>query len=406
MRSVIKVAIIAFTFLLPVLLLLPSNASAQGMGVAPAKFEINNALRGGEYERPMIVYNLYSEESDFVLSSGDEMSGWISFYKLNDPNTPISGITIPGEANANILVKFNIPQDAPNGVHTSKIWVETTPTQQGQGGIVVPIKISIDVEIEVTGTQILTGEVKSITVSDTEINYLLRIEVEFQNTGNVVAKPQIDVNITKEGEHIDSFSYSETEVMVEDREVIPVEWDTTGRESGDYVANVSVSLGGNVLTAQSLPFKILPTGTLTRWGELTDLSYEGRLAIETVVKITATLQNTGEIDTFAKLICEVYKDDVLIDTIDSEQMLIPVKEEGLLKAYLKLHDNGHYNIKGYVVYDGKVTETKEVSFDVGEASPGFTGLLIGVAAGIGVMVVGSIIAYRIRHRKNRPRESK
>jgi hypothetical protein len=397
----------ALMLLLPVLLLLPSNASAQGMGVAPAKFTINNALRGAEYERPMIVYNIFSEARDFALSSGDEMSGWISFYKLDDLNTPISNITIPGEESANILVKFNIPQDAANGVHTSKIWVETTPAQEGEGGMVVPIKISSEVEIEVTGTQILTGEVKSITIRDTEIDHLLRIKVEFQNTGNVMAKPQIDVNITKDSAPIDSFSYSETEVMVEAREVIPVEWDTTGRETGEYVADVSVSLGGNVLTAQSLPFKILPTGTLTRWGELTELSYEGRLAIETVVKITATFQNTGEIDTIAKLVCEVYKDDVLIDTINSEQMLIPVKEEGLLKAYLKLHENGHYNIKGYAVYDGKTTETKEVSFDVGEVSPGFTGLLlIGVAAGIGVMVVGGIIAYRIRNRKNRSRESK
>lgn len=166
MRSVIRVAIMAVMLLLPVLLLLPSNASAQGVGVAPAKFEINNALRGAEYERPMIVYNRFSEARDFVLSSGNEMSDWISFHKLDDLNTPISNITIPGEEHANILVKFNIPQDAANGVHISKIWVNTTPAQQGEGGIVVPIEISSEVEIEVTGTQILTGEVKSITIRD------------------------------------------------------------------------------------------------------------------------------------------------------------------------------------------------------------------------------------------------
>lgn len=397
MRNIFRV-IIAGLVLLSLSLWVTSPVNANGLGVGPEEIEIYNALRGGEYERTITVHNRYEKSTDFELSATGEMSSWIYFYEQSDPTTPVEKITVPGK-DAQFKVKFKIPADAANGSHTSTILVATIPTEaEGQ---TVKLELPVAVKIEVTGTQILTGEVRSITTrgdtGDTEINYLLRIDVEFKNTGNVIAKPQIDVNITKDGALIDNLTFAEAEVEVKAREFIPVEWDTTGSEIGDYVANVTVSLGGDVLHTEALRFSILPTGTLTRLGELAELSYEGQLEIGRVVKILATFENTGQIDTTAKFVGEVYRDGGLIDILNSEQILVPVEESAVLKAYLKLNEPGRYNIKGYVVYDGKTTDVREVSFEVASNQSWFEsqGLLFaGIAGGVAVIAIAGIVAYR------------
>ncbi len=381
----------------------PVNAAA-GFGVGPSEIAIGNALRGGEYERSITLHNMYEYALGCELSASDEMKGWVSFYRQDDLTTPINIVTIPAEQSTQIRAVFKIPQDAANGTHTSNILAETVPAPGA--GQTVNLQLSVSVTIEVTGTQLLIGEVRSITTRDIEIDYPLRIKVEFKNTGNVKAKPQIDVGITKGGKAIDGISFAKTTVDVEAREVIKVEWKTTGREiRDDYVANVVVSLGGSILATKQLPFEILPTGTLTRWGQLTELSYEGQLEIDRVVKIMATFKNTGEIDTFAKFVGEVYKDGELIEIINSDQILVEVKESDVLKAYLKLNDFGSYNIRGHVVYDGKTTDVKDISFEVlevvasGQSWVGSRGLLLaGIAGGVMVAIVG-VIVYRRRNHK-------
>ena len=45
---------------------------------------------------------------------------------------------------------------------------------------------------------------------------------------------------------------------------------------------------------------------------------------------------------------------------------MPVGETTNLTAYLKIETPGNYVIKGHALYDGKTTDTKELSFDVSE----------------------------------------
>ncbi len=84
------------------------------------------------------------------------------------------------------------------------------------------IRIPSEILIQVTGTQILKGTVKSIITADTEIDYPLKIKVKFQNEGNVIAKPKIAVAITKNGELVDSFIYDETGIKPDKTDTITV----------------------------------------------------------------------------------------------------------------------------------------------------------------------------------------
>jgi len=389
-----------------ILIIMVSSVSAAGIGigVVPSEIEIHDAMRGSEYEKRITIHNTAENDSGFSITAEGECSDWMHFYRMEDQNTEVTNITIPGKNNAKILVKITIPDDAASGEHTSKIGVQNIPIE-GMVGSTMVVRMPVDVMIGVTGTQILTGAVKSITSLDTEVDHPLTIKVEFQNTGNVVAKPVVNVDISRDGTPVDGFTYSEMAVAPTKKEIIPVEWGTTEMVSGDYVAKVSVMLGEKVLETKDLQFKLLPIGTLSRRGNLTSISTESEPAIG-MVKILATFVNTGGIDTRARFAGEVYRDGNLIDTIESNELLVPIRESGTLTSYLKIESPGNYAVKGHVEYEGRTTNTKELSFDVSIAAaktgeeenstnstPGF-----GAAGGLSAIL---ILIFALRKRTTR-----
>jgi len=341
-----------------------------GLGISPASITISDAFKGGTYERTITVFNTGDETGTFELTAEGECADWISFYKPEEPNTPITEVTIPGKGKVKVLVKFDIPADVANANYTATIYARSIPEGGRREGAVAHavIRIPSKVLIQVTGTQILKGTVKSITAADTEINHPLKIKVVFQNEGNVIAKTKIAVTITKTGEGVvvDRFVHEETGIKPGKEGIIKVLWNTTGRDTGDYIANVTVSLGDEdeVLATKDLHFKILPLGSLTRRGVLHSLAIEGEPLVNIVIKLVANFENTGEIDTMAKFRDEIYHEGNLLDVLESEEMFVESGETAKLVSYYKILEPGNYTIRGRVLYAGKETEEKKVSFSV------------------------------------------
>ena len=390
-----------------ILITLCSNAGAAGIAVSPSKIEMDDVLKGAEPERVLTVFNTATYEDTFSLTVTGDISDWISFYRMDDPATPINNITIPAEDKAQVLVKFAIPADTAAGDgYASKIYVQSIPPEVEAGQAAVMIKMPVYVMINVTGTQTLAGTVESIATTDTEVNVPLKIRVEFRNTGNVVAKPTVNVDISRDGAVVDSVTYSDKEVAPNRKETVRVEWDTAEIKSGDYVAKVSVLLGGEVLETEELPFKLFPPGELTRHGALNGIICEGEPAVGAVTKILSTFVNTGGIDTKARFAGEVYRDGNLIDTIESNELLVLMGASETLTSYLTIESPGSYAIKGHVEYEGRTTDTKELSFDVSSAAanadeeansanstPGF-----GAAGGLSAIL---ILIFALRKRTTR-----
>lgn len=383
------------------LVLLISDAGAIGLGVVPPTISIPDALRGEEYEQMITVYNTDVMATTFRPYAEGEISDWFWFY--DEDGNELRDITIPGKNSSRILLKFKIPDAVASGNYTSTVYVENVPgAAAGKGvGAQMLIRMPVDIIIWVTGEQILDGVVHGITLTDTEIEHPLRFEVMFKNTGNVVAKPAIAIEISREGTLIHSFASSDKTVKPHTMEKISVGWDTKGQEVGDYVADVAVSLDGNELYEKNIPFKILEKGTLTRKGILSDLSYEGEPVTGEMIKVLATFENTGKIDTKAKFTCEVHRDEKLVDAIESEELEVLVRETGTLTSYFKLDKPGNYNISGYVIYEGKKTNTKSLQLEVpGEDknSPLTSIPTIGVVGTLIVIFIVVFLLKRVYHK--------
>lgn len=355
------------------------NAEAIGIGISPAELKLDDGLKGSEYIRSFTVINPTSEMNNYTFFTEGEINGWIEFYDYDNQDEKINSLEISADNKSPVLIKINIPHDAINGIYSGKIVVRTTPITENDGssGSNMIVGAPLAIKINVTGDQIIEGVVTGILIHDHEINYPIRIETLFRNNGNVVVAPKIDVQISQDGNNVDSFTYEDSKVSPGKLKTIGTKWETKASNvPGDYIATVTVSLEGRILESENLPFKLFPIGTLTRRGNLTDILIEGDLAVGSLVKVNSHFQNTGEIDTDAKFVGEVYKDGVLVDKITSEELHVEKYMSTVLVSYLKLESKGDYLIKGKVIYSGKETPVKEVSLKAGKSIPGFEGIYL------------------------------
>jgi len=348
-------------------LTLPAMAEGTGIALAPSIVQIDNALRGAAYDRSLVITNMGSIDTNYSLTAEGEASEWLSFYSNGGA---IQQVVVPALSTGIFDVKISVPEDAVNGQHQATLTVTSLPEASSAGQATVAVSAVSHLDILVSGTQVIAGNVTDISVNDVETGYPLEIQVYMENTGNVEAIPLITANITRNGIAVGSLSEDDAKVRAGAGEFITVEWDTTGNAAADYLAMVNVVLDGKTLATEELPFKILPLGTLTRSGELKGIVVNGAAIVNLVTKMTATFANTGQIDTWAEFAGEIYKDDQLVDTFSGEKLLIEKGTEANLVAYFKLAETGDYTIKGYVLYEGKKTEIKELTFTVIEPEPG------------------------------------
>jgi hypothetical protein len=301
---------------------------------------------------------------------------------------------VPAGATGRVLLKIVVPADAPNGPHVGSIGVQSVATGTPTGGVSsVQMGVSMELDISVTGTQKLTGSILDMYTNDTEVGYPLRIYTKFQNTGNVKAKPNIAVQVQDaQKAKVGETSCAETTVEPGAVELIPCEWDTTGKQTGKHVASVSVSLGSESVASRDLDFEIFPVGTLTRQGVLEELTLENAPYPGAVAEIAARFRNTGLIDARATFLGEVYYKTALIDTISTPERLVLQGETVALDVFVEVPKGGEYTVRGKVNFEGKETEEKELTFEVrgpggDEGLPLWVWILIGAGCVVGAVVI-------------------
>ena len=331
-------------------------------GTAEIQKEDNTAIRVVKGDNfAVITLDLHNETA--ILTTSDGRTIKLGAKQEEDGTIKI----LNRHTQQRIIVSIRVPDDAQNKVYDTTIYIKSIPPEATAGAGAMAhsvVRMKVDATIAVTGTQILKGTVKDITAAETEVEYPLRIFVTFQNEGNVVATPIVSCTITKNGTLVDSLEHDETGIKPYKTGTITVAWNTSGQEPGDYNVSVNVSLAGEHIATKVLPFTILPRGALTRKGELSSLYIDGEPQVNRIIKIIAEFENTGAIDTTASFVGEVYCNDEFIDIVESREKLVTVGETYKIVSYYKITMHGDYLISGMVLYEGRETEAKDVSFIV------------------------------------------
>lgn len=396
--------IICFLMFLLLLVFITQNVNATGLSVLPASIKASNLVRGQQFNITIIIYNPNDYEETFSINASDEIKSWVSFYSTENLNEQINKIVIPTQSSGNVIANFKIPKDVANGNYLSKIYIQSAPTETSGGNTSsISIRVPIEVSLDVAGSQISAGRVIDIRTADTEINRFLRIEVEFQNAGEVIDKPRIEVVIKKNGTEISNFVHDKTSVNVGNKSTIDVLWVTTSQTVGDYVANVKVFLGSKLLSEKNLNFKILERGTLTASGKVVNVTSNKTINSGSISKIVVGFLNTGEIDFIAKISGEVYLNNNIVDTLESDETLIKTGKTETLTAYFKPTKDGLYLIKSNVVYEGKKEPINDMMISVGSSPIGMALLTSpnnAIIIAVIIVVIIFVIIYFKKIRKS------
>jgi len=363
-----KIIALALIFLTVFSLSNTQQAESRGLGVGPNYIKLDSAFKNTTYKHPIYIFN----ENDYDIEAELEISGepknWTKFYKLNTPCCPINSINIKNNSNLPVDCKISIPADLANGVYHGMIYVKIKPNENitaDSNYSSVDLSIPIELYINVTGIQEYNVSIDQILVKSVEIGYPATIKVFFKNNGNVQASPKIDVTITKDGNYIDKISSDSNTIEPGNINTHIFEWDTIGKVSGKYNAYFEIYGDNNLIAQKNVSFELLPPGTIERNGTLKDIIVEGTLEKGKVGKIIATFSNIGAIDLEAQFFGEIYLNGDLIGTIESQQVKVSKYKNHQFVSYLNIEHDGEYTVKGYVLYGGLPTETKELHFNVG-----------------------------------------
>jgi len=384
-----------------------SATTVQGaiLGVGPNYIILKDALRGVEpYQEILFIYNEDNENHTIKLNPTGEVRSWTTFYEYSNTTKPINSTFVRNNSYKMIICKILIPGDTSNGVYNGTIEVSAKATQvnastqnTSQVELILPILVSINV----TGKQNVNLSVVETRVDEVEINFPSQIYIKFKNEGNVRASPNVEVLITKDGRYIDEISsttHSFPDILPGTIKTYTMDWNTTGKISGNYNANITITLGNNVIYQDNIDFQLFPPGTFTRNGTLLSIAYEGDLKKGAVLKIIATFVNTGEVDTTAKFLGEVYRDGQLIETLESVEKTVRKFQEKPFESYLTLAEDGRYQVRGHILYEGSESNTKELTFDVGFVLSNY--YLIILFAVVACGIVGGVLYLRRKKRKH------
>jgi len=396
MKSYQKKISIVLTFIILTISLIPSTTATRTIGIGPSIIDFSDVFRFGEYQRTIFIYNGNEYESNFSLLVSGDIDGWVTFYETLDSIDPITSLIVAPETTTPIIMKLSIPKDASNGAYAGEVYTEFYPTNVTQENTTtagVILRLPAIINLYVSGTQNLNATVSRVSFMETEINYLLPVAIDIKNTGNVVATPSVNITITKKGVYVDQYSGKLSSVQPGSTRYNTLSWNTSGNIPGTYDANVIIFLGEKTILHDQYSFELLAPGTLTRNGTLSNLAISGNPTQNGIIKIEASFVNTGEIETKAKFIGEVYRDGILLHTLESEELQVSRYSDRMLTTYYRFgSDPGTYLIKGYVLYEGKETNIESISVPIGVLS---LASLLPYIAIVVVLISAFIISFMI-----------
>jgi hypothetical protein len=374
---------------------------ADGIGVFPTEIVIEGAARGSVYYKDLGLTNDGATDIVAEPSAVGEVGDWVTVHTAADRTTPLTEVVAPS-GRSFFLLRIEVPDDAPNGEHKGSLHL-LTKIGEGEGSA-VGIGIGVRLTVVVSGEQNLQGRIVDMYAADTEVGYPLRVRTLFENTGNVQAYPQVEVQIE-----------DASSALVGDRALgngkfgpgengyIVTEWDTTGREPGDYVADARVILGGPTIDERKLDFKILPVGTLTRQGVLNGLTLVNDPEPGGVAKIEAEFINTGVIDTRALFQGEAYRGTTLVQAITTTEKVVAPGDTAILEVFVDVPKAGNYVVLGKVNYEGKETDPQQLTFTVGGGGGPALWMLVGGGTLAAALVIGATwtVPRRLGFRRNK-----
>ncbi len=328
-----------------ILLVLSSFCSA--IGVSPGKIVFENMTRAGYAEQEVLISAFQNQNTYLFYKAVNH--NWISM------SFESSVVSLNNPVKAKVIV--NLPEDISNGIYNEKIILQGSPAPffgEGKSSSIV-MAVTIDVVIEVMGSELVSCTVGGVSIPDTEINHPIELSSSIKNTGNVNLNPEIIITILNQKEIISKESFNIGDILSTTTKN-SIKQIQTNLAIGQYWAEINIPVCGFTI---SKTFEIVEKGTIVDKGEFMKINLLNSSKIGDITPVQAFFKNTGERVVTAKFIGEVIVDGQIVYIIETDSIDISPGEIQTIDAYFAPTFAGQYQVKGRVVYNNKLSYEKE-----------------------------------------------
>jgi hypothetical protein len=284
-----------------------------------------------------------------------------------------------------VIAYASVPASAGNGEYRIRTLIDAAPASQAN--LATTVGIEQIIEVSVSGQQVMDLKAKDVYIRDVEAGQTVRLEGAFANDGNVDVAPFARVTFSRGALKVAS-GENTSEMIPAQRgaNATLVEWDSRGQQTGDYVAQYTISVQGQEIRTGTVYFKLLPLGSLTRAGKIESVTMDSKsLRAGAMTRADVAFRNSGESDARARFLGQVYREGALVGQANSEaELLVRPGTVSTLSVFVPLAENGHYQLRGRVNYEGAQTDELVQDFTVGSPAPGAS------ASGSSTSVAGTI----------------
>lgn len=291
--------------------------------------------------------------------------------------------------------------------------LQAPETSDGTPGRSVGVGLAIPVRVNVTGEQVLAGELLSMNIEDTEIGLPARGTVVVQNSGNTTVVPEVSLEIFQGATSVYRTSLTGSALFPDETDEFEAVWDTANADEGDYRAVMSASFDRLDLGSREATFEVLASGSLRRQVVFTSLELVNQPIVGGLAQIEAITLNPGQAELTAAFVGQLLRNGEVVEQLRSLDYTVRPDSSIVVPITLDVAEEGEYTFSGYFTYEEGETETQQVTFTVGAAAAattaaeptdsGSSSVLPWIVAGLlGLLVVALLVALFSRRAKKSP----
>jgi archaellum component FlaG (FlaF/FlaG flagellin family) len=374
------------------LVILNSAIARANIGVSPGVLVFEKMLRDGFQQRTLTITSL-SNISTVVVEKYGYISEWI--------NITNSTFNITSKNPYYLRVIIKTPSDIATGNYTGYLLIKKIPTpgETNTTASAVIMSVKIPITVEVIGEEIKSCSANSFSIINSEIGKNTKMVFYIKNTGNVRLSPRINYLIwdKEQTRIITNNTVIGDEILPSLEANLEVEVLTNNLSLGQYWIDISIPDCG---ISKLLTFDILEKGALSTSGRLLRIENPVWVNAGQTISIKAIFENNGQQDVNAKFKGKIELDDVIIQPLDSEELLVKQGETTSFEMFFTPKQEGRYIIRGVVYYASKKTEE---TFSILNVKPkqGFNWLLVIYIIIILIIILLLAIIKKKRKRKFR-----
>jgi hypothetical protein len=328
------------------------EAQGAGIGVSKAVISFTDVLKNGYAEEAVYVStdnpNNVSLEYEFEGPAKD----WLSVKETSE-------LYISNTHGQWLTVAVSPPADAPNAAYNAIMRVRTgilNPNITGRIGSTVVASFAVQIEISITGKEIISCVPGGMSIPDTEDGKPVEVRLSLQNTGNVRLRPVVELKIW---DQFKETVVQETTFQL-DRDVLPTMTENfftavPGLELpiGQYWVETVVPECSAEVT--EMTFSVLEKGAVSDKGQLLRIENKYFGFIGEIIPIHAIFRNDGERSVSAKFKGTIKLNNAVVKVIDTDPLTVLPQEQVSLEAFFEPGSLGIYEIQGRVLYNNKLT---------------------------------------------------